>query len=70
MESVTPLTNGQLKPEPAGFTFKCSASKLDKKDGPLSKSGRLLLMRVAVSNCIIRPLHRSLDQHSSVQTTL
>ena len=39
VESVTPLTAEQLKPPPLAFTLKCSASKLDKKDGPLSKSG-------------------------------
>jgi len=39
VESVTPLSAAQLSPPPEGFTIHCSATKLDKKDGPLSKSG-------------------------------
>jgi hypothetical protein len=39
VESVTPLSADQLKPPPLAFALKCSASKLDRKDGPLSKSG-------------------------------
>lgn len=50
IESVTPLAAGQLALAPRAFTFHCSASKLDKKDGPLSKSGTIAFTSLANIN--------------------